>query len=106
MNFRELLTGEVRRNHLLGTSVNNLPLVGLWVARRRCVGTVSMLDISTGGDMPDPDSAGLWLVAAMFLSGISIGFLAAALTLIGVAVFPIRKAGLWTAAGVCFVVAW
>ena len=55
--------------------------------------------------MPDPDSAGLWLVAAMFLSGISIGFLAAALTLIGVAVFPIRKAGLWTAAGVCFVAA-
>ncbi len=55
--------------------------------------------------MPDPDSAGMWLVAAMFLSGISIGFLAAALTLIGVAVFPIRKAVLWTAAGVCFVVA-
>ena len=55
--------------------------------------------------MPDPDSAGMWLVAAMFLSGISIGFLAAALTLIGIAVFPIRKAGLWTAAGVCFLVA-
>ena len=55
--------------------------------------------------MPDPDSAGMWLVGAMVLSWLSIGSLAAALTLIGVAVFPVRKAGLWTAAGVCFLVA-
>ncbi len=56
--------------------------------------------------MPDPDSAWMWLVAALVLTWISIGFLAAALTLIGVAVFPIRKAGfLWSAAGVCFLVA-
>lgn len=55
--------------------------------------------------MPDPVEAGMWLAGAVLLSWIAIGFLAAALTFVGVAVFPLGSAGLWAAAGVCFLVA-
>ena len=55
--------------------------------------------------MPNPVEGGMWLAGAVLLSWIAIGLLAAALTLVGVAVFPLRSERLWAAAGACFLVA-
>ena len=55
--------------------------------------------------MPNPIEDGMWLVGAVLLSWIAIGLLAAALTFVGVAVFPLRSERLWAAAGACFLLA-
>ena len=58
-----------------------------------------------GGDVPNPVEDATWLAGAVLLSWIAIGLLAAALTFVGVAVFPLRSGHLWVAAGACFLVA-
>ena len=55
--------------------------------------------------MPNPIEDGMWLAGAVLLSWIAIGLLAAALTFVGVAVFPLRSERLWAAAGACFLLA-
>ena len=55
--------------------------------------------------MPNPVEGGMWLAGAVLLSWIAIGLLAAALTFVGVAVFPLRSERLWAAAEACFLVA-
>jgi hypothetical protein len=58
-----------------------------------------------GGSVPNPVEDVMWLAGAVLLSWIAIGLLAAALTFVGVAVFPLRSERLWAAAGACFLVA-
>jgi len=53
--------------------------------------------------MPDPVDAAVWLVSAVVLSWMAIGFMGAALTLFAVAMFPIQKERLWVAAAACLV---
>jgi hypothetical protein len=52
----------------------------------------------------NPVDAGMWLVIAVVLSWMAVGFMGAALTLLAVAGFPIRKDRLWVAASACLLV--
>jgi hypothetical protein len=52
----------------------------------------------------NPVDAGVWLVSAVLLSWMAVGFMGAALTLLVVAGFPIRKDRLWVAAAACLLV--
>jgi hypothetical protein len=52
----------------------------------------------------NPVDAGVWLVSAVLLSWMAVGFMGAALTLFAVAVLPIRKDRLWVAAAACLLV--
>jgi len=46
----------------------------------------------------------VWLVSAVVLSWIAVGFMGAALALFAVAMFPIQKDRLWVAAAACLLV--
>ena len=54
--------------------------------------------------MPDPVDAAVWLVSAVVLSWMAIGFMGAAFALFAVAMFPIQKDRLWVAAAACLLV--
>ncbi len=54
--------------------------------------------------MSNPVDAGVWLVSAVLLSWMAVGFMAAALTLFTVAVLPLHKDRLWVAAAACLLV--
>jgi hypothetical protein len=51
--------------------------------------------------VPNPVDAAVWLVSAVLLSWMAVGFLGAALALFAVAVFPIRRDRLWVAVAAC-----
>jgi hypothetical protein len=54
--------------------------------------------------VPNSVHAGVWLVSAVLLSWIAVGFMGAALALFAVAMFPIQKERLWVAAAACLLV--
>jgi len=49
----------------------------------------------------DPVDAAVWLVGAVVLSWMAVGFMGAAFALFAVAMFPMRKDRLWVAAAAC-----
>jgi hypothetical protein len=54
--------------------------------------------------MSNPVDAGVWLVSAVLLSWMAVGFMGAALTLLAVAVLPLHKDRLWVAVAACLLV--
>jgi len=54
--------------------------------------------------VPNSVHAGVWLVSAVVLSWIAVGFMGAALALFAVAMFPIQRDRLWVAAAACLLV--